>query len=271
MKTRIIVGSSLIAALAASCWLDVILGRAYISSALIVIIGVAALVEWSRFFAGDGAVYTGLLLAAGVLCPVLEGARIILEWPAPWLEGLIVSAFLIVLYLRAILAGHVEDGVDRVARTFLGFVTVFLFYRLVPVLLLHEEGGGLAAVYGLVFTAKSCDIGAYFAGSFFGKRKLIPRVSPGKTVAGAVGGLLLSTAVGIAAMSLVDRGVLFGAIFGFAVGLAAMLGDLAESVVKRCVGVKDSSNLLPGSGGILDLIDSLVLAAPVGYVLLVLF
>ncbi len=271
MRTRIIIGSSLLAALGAACWIDLIIGRAYVSSALIVLIGLAALVEWNRFFSGKGAVYAGLLLTAGLACPLLEGGRIVFDWNAPWLEGLLVSGFLIVLYLRAVLAGHVEDGLDRVARTFLGFMTVFLFYRLVPILLLDEEGGGLAVVYGLVFTAKSCDIGAYFSGSFFGKRKLIPRVSPGKTVAGAVGGLALSTAVGVVAMMLVDRGILFGVVFGFVIGLATMFGDLSESVVKRCVGVKDSSNLLPGSGGILDLIDSLILAAPAGYVLLILF
>ncbi len=271
MRTRIIVGSSLLAALAISCWVDLTIGRAYVSSALIVLIGLAALVEWNRFFAQDGAVYSGLLLAAGFICPLLEGGRILFDWSAPWLEWLVLSAFLIVLYVRAILAGHVEDGLDRVARTLLGFMTVFLFYRLVPILLLDDEGGGLGAVYGLVFTAKSCDIGAYFAGSFFGKRKLIPRVSPGKTVAGGVGGILLSTGVGILAMWLVGRGIAFGAVFGFVIGLATMFGDLAESVVKRCVGVKDSSNLLPGSGGILDLIDSLILAAPAGYVLLILF
>jgi undecaprenyl diphosphate synthase len=272
LRTRIIVGASLLAGLALACWVDVTLDRAIVSSAVIVLLGMAALAEWVRFFHGRTAPYAGLLYAAGLAYPVLEGARILCGWQVPWLDPVFLSAFVIALFIQAVLSAHVEDGLDRIARTVLGFMAVYLFYRLIPVLLLDEEGGGLAATYGLVITAKSCDIGAYLTGSLLGKRKLIPRVSPGKTVAGAVGGLTLSTAVGIAVMILSGRGdLLFGACFGILLGLAAMFGDLAESVAKRCAGVKDSGSLLPAQGGILDLIDSLILAAPVGYVLLILF
>lgn len=272
MKTRIIVGGSLLAALSLACWIDVTLERAVVSSFVIVLLGLAALGEWNRFFSTGARPYALALFGAGVAYPLLEGARILLDWDAPWIGPVFISGFLILLYIQAVLAGHVADGTDRVARTFLGFMTVFLFYHLIPVLLLDDQGGGLAAAYALVFTAKSCDIGAYLVGSLLGKRKLIPRVSPGKTWAGAVSGLALSTAVGALAMGWIGRdAVTYGLAFGFLVGLAAMFGDLAESVVKRCAGVKDSGGLLPAQGGVLDLIDSLVTAAPVGYVLLILF
>jgi phosphatidate cytidylyltransferase len=272
LKKRILVGASLLTALSLACWVDVTLDRAIVSSVVIVLLGLGAVFEWNRFFSGESGTYPLLLYGAGLAYPVLEGARILLDWPAAWIDPVFLCGFLIVLYLRAVLAGHVADGLDRVARTFLGFMTVYLFYRLIPILLLEEEGGGLAVAYALTFTAKSCDIGAYLTGSLLGKHKLIPRVSPGKTVEGAVGGLTLSTAVGLAAMTWIGgETALFGVVFGLLLGLAAMLGDLAESVVKRCANVKDSGGLFPAQGGVLDLIDSLVLAAPVGYVLLILF
>jgi phosphatidate cytidylyltransferase len=111
----------------------------------------------------------------------------------------------------------------------------------------------------LIFAA---DIGAYFAGRRFGRFKLAPRVSPGKTWEGAIGGLLAG--VGVA--------VLGGAMFGFrqpafmalcfATVMLSIVGDLTESMFKRQTGIKDSSALLPGHGGVLDRIDSITAAAP---------
>jgi phosphatidate cytidylyltransferase len=111
----------------------------------------------------------------------------------------------------------------------------------------------------LVFAA---DIGAYFAGRRFGRHKLAPRVSPGKTWEGAIGGLV---AVGVvAAVGTVHFGLPLaaGVAFGCAVGIFSVIGDLTESMFKRSVGLKDSGSLLPGHGGILDRIDSVTAAAP---------
>jgi len=128
---------------------------------------------------------------------------------------------------------------------------------------------GLYAAYCVVLTSKSCDIGAYVTGRTLGKRKLIPKVSPGKTVAGAVGGITLSTVVGTLFVTQAGIGSLgFGLLFGAVIGAVTMLSDLAESLIKRCMKVKDSATLLPEMGGVLDLIDSLILAAPAGYILL---
>ncbi|WP_298450368.1 phosphatidate cytidylyltransferase [uncultured Marinobacter sp.] len=110
------------------------------------------------------------------------------------------------------------------------------------------------------------DIGAYFAGRAFGKAKLAPRVSPGKSWAGVYGGLvavavLALVASALASASLVDTMMLVAATL--VTGLVSVLGDLLESMLKRFRGIKDSSALLPGHGGILDRIDSLTAAAPV--------
>lgn len=118
------------------------------------------------------------------------------------------------------------------------------------------------------------DTSAYLVGHRWGRRKLIPRVSPGKTVEGAVGALLLTMIAALPAVWLVDRWVpLFGLgdalALGALVGIAAPFGDLVESGFKRDAGVKDSSDLVPGHGGVLDRFDSLMVVAPVFWYYLV--
>ena len=134
--------------------------------------------------------------------------------------------------------------------------------------------GGVLLIFPLVLTWAS-DIGAYFVGRAIGGRKLIPSVSPGKTVAGAVGGLLTSMLVSYAYARGVLAGVAhlgftpWGAVaFGAMISVAAQTGDLFESLLKREGGVKDSSRILPGHGGILDRFDSLIFVLPVAYLLL---
>jgi phosphatidate cytidylyltransferase len=128
-----------------------------------------------------------------------------------------------------------------------------------------------------VFVTWASDIGAYAVGRTMGRNKLIPSVSPGKTFEGSIGGLLASMLVAWLYTQFLLRptahlgfrhnpaGVL---LFGAVVSVAAQIGDLAESLMKREAGVKDSSTLLPGHGGILDRFDSLFFVMPVAYVLL---
>lgn len=126
----------------------------------------------------------------------------------------------------------------------------------------------IVAVMVLVWVA---DIGAYFAGRAFGKRKLAPRVSPGKSWEGLVGGLVASllVTVGVGIYRDWNSDDLLLALLGAAVVvLISVVGDLTESMFKRQAGIKDSSNLLPGHGGVLDRIDSLTAAVPVFTVLL---
>ncbi|HEY2463170.1 MAG TPA: phosphatidate cytidylyltransferase [Steroidobacteraceae bacterium] len=121
---------------------------------------------------------------------------------------------------------------------------------------------GPLIVLWLVLMVCAADVGAYFAGRAFGKRKLAPRVSPGKTWEGAVGGLAL--------VALVAAGgaLYFGlqppalVVFGCGVGIFSVIGDLTESMFKRAAALKDSGTLLPGHGGLLDRIDSVTAAAP---------
>jgi phosphatidate cytidylyltransferase len=117
---------------------------------------------------------------------------------------------------------------------------------------------------------KFSDIGAYGVGMWIGKHKMIPRVSPGKTWEGFAGGMLASLAVSIALVHIFriqmpGFGLRDAIILGVLLPLASVVGDLAESVVKRDAQIKDSGKAIPGIGGMLDLIDSILFTAPVLY------
>jgi phosphatidate cytidylyltransferase len=150
------------------------------------------------------------------------------------------------------------------------FVTLYLPAQATLVVLLSMMKEGRWLVLLLVAIPVASDTGGYFAGSYFGKHKLAPNVSPKKTWEGLAGSVLLATAAGVGGMALMGRPWYFGfalAVFG---ALAATLGDLAESMLKRAIGVKDMGTLLPGHGGVLDRVDSILMTAPFAYVLITL-
>ena len=136
---------------------------------------------------------------------------------------------------------------------------------------------GVGAVLSWIVTVKMGDIGAYTIGRLFGRNKLSPAISPGKTTEGALGSLMFA-AIGswlcfhgivqwsppcIDVMPGVPQGWL---VFGLLMGSVGMIGDLAESLLKRDAGCKDSSSWMPGFGGVLDILDSLLLSAPIAWI-----
>lgn len=127
---------------------------------------------------------------------------------------------------------------------------------------------GLSWTVLVVFAIWIGDSAAYLAGRAAGRRKLAPRVSPGKTIEGAIGGLLGSMVVGSIAAAGMGLGPWWlGALIGGVVGIAGQIGDLCESFMKRQAGIKDSGALIPGHGGVLDRVDALLFAFPVGWLL----
>ncbi len=139
---------------------------------------------------------------------------------------------------------------------------------------------GMVALLSMIAVVKGSDAGAYAAGRLWGRHKLAPRISPAKTVEGAIGGLLAGVfgswlMLAVIAPTWLEPGSpqtpWWGWLsYGILVALAGMVGDLAESLLKRDVGVKDSSRWLPGLGGALDVLDSVLFAAPVAYALWIL-
>jgi phosphatidate cytidylyltransferase len=119
-----------------------------------------------------------------------------------------------------------------------------------------------------VFVPKCGDIGAFFTGTFLGRHKMTPVLSPKKTWEGFAGGLVASVLVAVGltfAGDVFRHGVVEAAAFGVVVGVAGVLGDLAESLIKRDGQVKDAAKSIPGFGGLLDVVDSILFAAPVSY------
>ncbi len=184
------------------------------------------------------------------------------------------------LQLRRAVGG--KDTVVEVAVTALGFVYVAVLFSFLPRLLVlplpDVDQGGVSGAWLLIWliaVTKFTDMGAYITGSLIGKHKMIPHISPGKTWQGFGGALFFSQLAGCGLYALLpDELAILGGwgwvvALGFVLALLAVIGDLAESVLKRSIGVKDSGNTLPGIGGALDLVDSLCFTAPALYFYLV--
>ncbi len=156
----------------------------------------------------------------------------------------------------------------RIAMGVIG--QILILPTILALAVLHEgregqaQSGALRLLY-VFFLIFAADTGAYFAGRRFGKRKLAPLVSPGKSIEGAIGGLLLcavwACTAGVYIFKPGDKLLAF-VLVSMVVAAVSILGDLTESLFKRAAGVKDSGKLLPGHGGILDRVDSLLAAAP---------
>lgn len=158
-----------------------------------------------------------------------------------------------------------------ISLTIFGFIYVGIFLSFIYLVNIKTQGNYLV---WLIFLASwLCDTFAYYTGKYLGKRKLCPSVSPNKTIAGSIGGLLGS------AIALTIYGLFLGnkiphitlghyTLLGLLCGVFCQFGDLIASSIKRYVGIKDYSNLIPGHGGILDRFDSIIFAAAIVYIYL---
>lgn len=172
---------------------------------------------------------------------------------------LVTIAFLLVpMFLRP----DVERAATQAVR--LGFGLVYVPVLMAPLALIRQEEHGLGLIFFLLASTWLGDTGAYFAGRAFGKTPLFPRVSPKKTREGVFGGLLLAMA-GAAGFKFafdLDFSWTLAIVLAGVLDVAGVLGDLAESMLKRAFGVKDSGSIMPGHGGVLDRIDSLLFTGP---------
>lgn len=201
--------------------------------------------------------YSGIIM--GVIIPIAVFLK--LEPLSGWELLFIVSSCLCFFLLRFTRHDNSHALID-VSVTMLGVIYISWFLSFL--IRLNFEGAEFVAF--LLLTTKMGDIGAFFLGSSFGKHTLISRISPKKSIEGTVGGLIISIITALVSGSfLLKVGPGHLLILGILLGGLGQIGDLSESLIKRDCQVKDSGKLLPGFGGILDLLDSLLFASPFFY------
>jgi phosphatidate cytidylyltransferase len=214
-----------------------------------------------------------LLLGGGSLLFLFSLPQLHWHFPqVPWRE-VALGLFLMGSFSYELLK---DADLTRFAFTLLAFL--YLPWSLGYVLLLREIPDSHLGLWTLslpLVASFATDIGAYFAGRLFGRHKLAPEISPGKTLEGSLGGILFSFLALVVYTGVVREVFPFGLLelwlFSLLLSLAAQLGDLVESMLKRFSGVKDSGQFLPGHGGLLDRLDSLLFTFPLTYFLVVLF
>ncbi|HWC88127.1 MAG TPA: phosphatidate cytidylyltransferase [Pirellulales bacterium] len=286
LRWRLLLGTLLVALVALLGWLDsrtVIPGVWLFPLALLATLAATGEILWmlgdrpSRPVAWVALVGNALIVSSNWL-PFIAGYRIL--WPGA--QAICASATLALAVLLAFgseIQRYRAPGMAtaRLAATSLTFTYIGLMMSFVVQLRLLASGAlGVMVLVSLIITVKLGDIGAYTVGRLIGRHRMAPLLSPGKTLEGAAGGLVFAcfgACLGLCVLwPLASTGLVeqFSAVhwlsYGVLVGLAGMFGDLAESLLKRDLGCKDSSPWLPGFGGVLDIIDSILLAAPPAFV-----
>jgi phosphatidate cytidylyltransferase len=188
---------------------------------------------------------------------------------APWVLGAAVLWWLLATFLVLTYPRTSEHWASAACKLVIGLLILLPAWQ--GLILIKQQSLGNWLIMAVMVLVWGADIGAYFSGRAFGKRKLAPHVSPGKSWEGVYGGLLLSLLITAVVGVVRDWSwaqMLMGLIGAAIVVFISVVGDLTESMFKRQSGIKDSSNLLPGHGGVLDRIDSLTAAIPVFAVLL---
>jgi phosphatidate cytidylyltransferase len=189
-------------------------------------------------------------------------------------ESCFLILFVLGLCIRQFLSRHPGTGIAAISTTLFGLMYVpWLLNFIQKINFFSPPVEGHYYLLYFVLVTKFSDCGAYAVGSLIGKHKMIPRISPGKTWEGFAGAIVVSTAASVLFASLAGRHLvgmtpLHAVILGVILSLAAVVGDLIESLFKREAGLKDSGHLFPGIGGILDLLDSLLFNAPLMYLYL---
>lgn len=188
----------------------------------------------------------------------------------PSLFNIFITLLLLVILIYVVLTHESGNTMDGVV-TFFGFF--YVCFLMSHVYLVREYKHGEFLIWLVFLSAFGCDTGAYFSGMAFGKHKLIPQLSPKKTVEGAIGGVIVAVCVCVIFGVILEyKNELVGVdtillcfITGLVGSIFSQIGDLAASAIKRYVGIKDFGKIMPGHGGVLDRFDSVLFAAPVVY------
>ncbi|MEC7240750.1 MAG: phosphatidate cytidylyltransferase [Myxococcota bacterium] len=229
--------------------------------AIVGLVMAISLFEFVRMAAPDnrGALLPLLLVGGGVFASVL--------YQPEHAHAVTVAGVLLLFFWSLFATDTVEKGFDVAGKLLFGLVWVVILGVHLP---LMTATWGMPAAVLLLLIVFAGDTGAYFSGRALGKKKLFERVSPKKTWAGVYGGLASSVAVTVwyAGREFPELGSGHAVVLAVLVGAAGVVGDLVESMVKRACNVKDSGSIMPGHGGALDRVDSVLMGAPVMYLYL---
>jgi len=200
----------------------------------------------------------GLVLGATIPLSLVFRFELTRNWEFLFL--VLAILFLIVMQLRrGVNSGVIVD----ISTTIFG--VVYISWLLSFLIRIRYLPDGLGLLLAVIIITKMGDIGAYLVGTRFGKTPLLPRISPNKSWEGSLGGLCFSVLGAFVSRNFICLGYLHLLLLGVGLGILGQLGDLSESLMKRDCQVKDAGNILPGMGGILDFIDSLLFTGPAFY------
>ncbi|MDQ8201855.1 phosphatidate cytidylyltransferase [Pelagicoccus sp. SDUM812003] len=205
-------------------------------------------------------------------------ANKLVSHPVEGLQAGIIAVTIVACCLRILVHREVAERIETLGATLVGLIYVpFMLTFMARLLTLPGQDRmdeGLMLILWLIVTAKFCDVGALLFGKAFGRHKMSPNTSPGKTWEGAIGGCLVSVGLGYAFVSIAGGAFpsfftpLWAAVFALPIAILSIISDLVESMMKRSAKQKDSGNFIPGIGGAFDLSDSLILTSPTAFLLL---
>lgn len=236
-----------------------VLAGGYFFAAVVAIGAVAALREWHRLVNRGILAWETIATALAVVVAVFAA-----EIPGGVRSALIAIA-------AGVAAAALWSSGRRQAAAWHGFGAIYVGIPALALVLLRGAASGAHLVLGLFIAVWLADTGALFGGRLIGGPKLVPKLSPNKTWAGFITGTLAAAAAETIYVAVVGGNPLTGLAFGFAIALFGHAGDLFESWVKRRFRAKDSGALIPGHGGVLDRVDSLLFAAPACAILVTVF
>ena len=212
-------------------------------------------------------VYKRLGILIGLIIPtaIFFNFKLTEEWSLTF----ILLTFIIFFILQFARKDH-SDAILAISTTVFGVIYVsWLGSYLIKLRFLHK--GSLLVIF-LLLVVKLGDTGAYLVGRKFGRHKLLKRVSPKKSIEGAIGGFIVSVIVAVLSKFYLDGVSIYHLlVLGSLIGISSQLGDLSESLIKRDCNVKDSGNFIPAQGGVLDLMDSILFSAPVAYLYIMVY
>ena len=234
------------------------------SAAIILVAGLMLIEFWGLSQSIGGAGVRIFTVACGVLFCLSALDSIGFKIPVE----LVLTLTLLLPFSYQILRDRVDVAFLSVASTILGAVYIGWAFGYHLILLRDISGVGRGLIFFLLVTVWLGDTAAYLFGKRFGRHKLRPTISPGKTIEGTIAGIVFGTLGGLGVWSFFLQNILsvpHALILGVLLGIVGQVSDLSESVIKRSADVKDSGRLIPGHGGLLDRCDSLIFSAPALY------